>query len=113
MTIRELRAREKLTQAEFAKRIGIKPGTVSQLENGRMKVSDKIADRIWDEFGTEVGEMADQNGDFRSVPAGREYHPGGDSEEDARWRGGLLCPGGPEPDLVGPRRRYRRGGNLV
>ena len=60
MTIRELRAREKLTQAEFAKRIGIKPGTVSQLENGRMKVSDKIADRIWDEFGTEVGEMADQ-----------------------------------------------------
>ena len=60
MTIRELRVREKLTQAEFAKRIGIKPGTVSQLENGRMKVSDKIADRIWDEFGTEVGEMADQ-----------------------------------------------------
>lgn len=60
MTIRELRAREKLSQAEFAKRIGVRPGTVSQLENGRMKVSDKIADRIWEEFGTEVGEMADQ-----------------------------------------------------
>ena len=60
MTIRELRAREKLSQAEFAKRIGIRPGTVSQLENGRMKVSDRIADRIWEEFGTEVGEMADQ-----------------------------------------------------
>ena len=59
-TIRELRAREKLSQAEFAKRIGIRPGTVSQLENGRMKVSDRIADRIWEEFGTEVGEMADQ-----------------------------------------------------
>lgn len=60
MTIKELRAREKLSQAEFAKRIGIKPGTVSQLENGRMKVSDRIADRIWEEFGTEVGEMSDQ-----------------------------------------------------
>ena len=60
MTIRELRAREKLSQAEFAKRIGIKPGTVSQLEDGRMKVSDRIADRIWEEFGTEVGEMSDQ-----------------------------------------------------
>lgn len=59
MTIRELRAREKLSQTAFAKRIGITPGTVSQLENGRMKISDRIADRIWDEFGTEVGEMAE------------------------------------------------------
>ena len=24
-----------------------------------MKISDRIADRIWDEFGTEVGEMAE------------------------------------------------------
>lgn len=59
MTIRELRAREKMSQTAFAKRIGITPGTVSQLENGRMKISDRIADRIWDEFGTEVGEMAE------------------------------------------------------
>ena len=59
MTIRELRAREKLSQAAFAKRIGITPGTVSQLENGRLKVSDRIADRIWEEFGTEVGEMGE------------------------------------------------------
>ena len=59
MTIRETRAREKMSQTAFAKRIGITPGTVSQLENGRMKISDRIADRIWDEFGTEVGEMAE------------------------------------------------------
>ena len=59
MTIRELRTREKMSQTAFAKRIGITPGTVSQLENGRMKISDRIADRIWDEFGTEVGEMAE------------------------------------------------------
>ena len=60
MTIRELRNSCKLSQAAFAERIGVTPGTVSQLENGRMKVSDRIADRIWEEFGVEVGVSAEQ-----------------------------------------------------
>ena len=55
MTIRELRATNKLTQAQFARMIGVSPSTVGQLENGRMGVSDRIADRIWEVFGVEVG----------------------------------------------------------
>ena len=60
MDIRALRKTYKLSQAALAEKLGLTANTISQLENGRMKVSDKIADRIWDEFGTEVGEMADQ-----------------------------------------------------
>ena len=38
MTIKELRKQQNLSQAAFAERIGVKAATVSQLENGRMKV---------------------------------------------------------------------------
>ena len=54
MTIRDLRKTRKLSQAELAERLGISPAAVSQLETGRMKISDRIADRIWEEFGVEV-----------------------------------------------------------
>ena len=55
MTIRELRMTRRLTQAQFARLIGVSASTVGQLENGRMNISDRIADRIWEEFGVEVG----------------------------------------------------------
>ena len=55
MTIRELRMTNKLTQAQFARIIGVSASTVGALENGKMKISDRIADRIWTEFGIEVG----------------------------------------------------------
>ncbi len=54
MTIRELRKANRLSQAALAEKLGITPGTVSQLENGRMRISDRIADRIWDVFGIEI-----------------------------------------------------------
>ena len=47
MTIRELRISKKLTQAQLAKLLGVNQSTVGHLENGRMKVSDRIADKIW------------------------------------------------------------------
>lgn len=56
MTIRELRQSKKLTQAQFARLIGVNPSSVGHLENGRMKVSDRIADKIWEVFGVEVGQ---------------------------------------------------------
>ena len=57
MNIRELRTMKGLSQARFAKLIGVTPGTVGHLENGRMKVSARIADKIWEVFGVEVSEM--------------------------------------------------------
>ena len=55
MTIRELRISKKLTQDRFAKLLDISRGTVGQLESGRMKVSERIADKIWEVFGVEIG----------------------------------------------------------
>jgi transcriptional regulator with XRE-family HTH domain len=56
MTIRELRQARKLTQARFAELIGVNKSAVGHLENGRMKISDRIADKIWEVFGVEVSE---------------------------------------------------------
>ena len=54
MTIRELRLSRNLTQAQFAKLLGISAATVGHLENGRAKVTDRIADRIWEVFAVEI-----------------------------------------------------------
>ena len=54
MIIRELRKANKLSQAALAEKLGLSPATISQLENGRLKISDRIADRIWDVFGVEI-----------------------------------------------------------
>ena len=56
MTIRELRNLKGMTQSQFAGLIGIDPSTVGHMENGRMKVSDRIADKIWEVFGVDVHE---------------------------------------------------------
>ena len=42
-----------------------------------------------------------------------KHHAGGSGGEDAGRDRVLLCPGGSEPDLVGPRRGDRRGGDLA
>ena len=60
MTIRELRQARKLTQARFAELIGVNKSAVGHLENGRMKISDRIADKIWEVFGVEVSETEAQ-----------------------------------------------------
>jgi len=54
MTIKELREKEKLSQAALAKRLGIATSAVGHMENGRMKVSAKIASKVKEEFGVDV-----------------------------------------------------------
>ena len=54
MNIKELRKAHKLSQAALAEKLGVTANTISQIETGRMKLSDKIADRIWDVFGVEI-----------------------------------------------------------
>ncbi len=56
MTIKELRLSRKLTQAAFARLLGIAQSMVGRLENGQAGVSEQIADKIWEVFGVEVSE---------------------------------------------------------
>ena len=54
MTIQELRKTFHLSQSALAKRLGISPSTVSQIETSRMQISDTLANKIWSEFGVDV-----------------------------------------------------------
>ena len=56
MTIRELRTQQKLSQAEFARRIGVSQVTVSMIETGRIKVSPKVAAAVMKACGVDVGD---------------------------------------------------------
>ena len=46
MNIKELRESRKLSQSQFAKMLGVSQSTVNHLENGRINVSQRIADKV-------------------------------------------------------------------
>lgn len=54
MDIKELRSSQGLSQSELAKKLEVTPGTIGHLENGRMKVSDKLAAKVKEVFGVEL-----------------------------------------------------------
>ena len=68
MNMKELRRAHRLPQVALAEKLGITAATVSQIETGRMKVSDKIADRIWEEFGVEISGTEDKKPVKKTAP---------------------------------------------
>ena len=54
MNIKELRTKEGLSQSALAKKLGIATSAIGHMENGRMKVSAKIAAKVKEEFGVDV-----------------------------------------------------------
>ena len=54
MNIKELRTKEGLSQSALAKKLGIATSAIGHMENGRMKVSAKIAAKVKEEFGVEI-----------------------------------------------------------
>lgn len=57
-TIKELRAANKLTQAAFAKAVGISAASVAAYEAGRIQPSEKVAARIRELYGAELKSAA-------------------------------------------------------
>ena len=51
MNIKELRTKEGLSQSALAKKLGIASSAIGHMENGRMKVSAKIANKVKEVFG--------------------------------------------------------------
>ena len=60
MNVKELREANKLSQAKLARLLGVNASTIGHLENGRMQLSPKIADKIWEVFGVEVREVEEK-----------------------------------------------------
>ena len=54
MNIKELRTKEGLSQSALAKKLGVATSAIGHMENGRMKVSAKIAAKVKEEFGVDV-----------------------------------------------------------
>ena len=54
MTVKELRAKLKLTQPEMAKALHVSTGAVQHLENGRMKLSKVMSERIKSVFSVDI-----------------------------------------------------------
>lgn len=50
--LRGVRARESLTQVEFAKKLGVSQNNLSKMENGKRPIGKIIAKRIQKVFGT-------------------------------------------------------------
>ena len=55
--IRELRARDRLSQEELAQQVGVRRETIGNLENGRYNPSLKLAMDIAQVFGTTVEDI--------------------------------------------------------
>jgi putative transcriptional regulator len=55
--IKELRARDSLTQADLAKKVGVRRETISFVENGEYNPSLLLAKRIAHVFGVAIEEI--------------------------------------------------------
>ena len=55
--IRELRARDRLSQEELAQKVGVRRETIGNLENGKYNPSLKLAMDIAQVFGTTVEDV--------------------------------------------------------
>ena len=55
--IRELRARDRLSQEELAQKVGVRRETIGNLENGRYNASLLLAHRIAKYFGLTIEEV--------------------------------------------------------
>ena len=64
MNLKEVREKNKLSQAAFAKSIGVSPSAVASIETGKLKPSRKIADAVKNVYGETI-----------EVPAAKEKKP--------------------------------------
>ncbi len=54
MTIKELRVSKGMTQEKMAEILGVDRSDLGKIENGKKRISGKIVDKIWYNFGVDV-----------------------------------------------------------
>ena len=72
MTVKELRKEKNLSQAALAKELGIATSAVGHMENGRMKVSAKIAAKAKEVFGVDLVDAAAKTAPAATKPAAKK-----------------------------------------
>jgi transcriptional regulator with XRE-family HTH domain len=55
--VRQWRKFKNLTQEQLAERVGVTPGTISQLETGRINYTQPLLEKLADEFGCKPGDI--------------------------------------------------------
>ena len=71
MTIRDLRREKQLTQAAFAKAVGIGVSTVGAYETGRAKPSGAVLAKIREVYGVDIGEEKPAPKSKQAAPAAK------------------------------------------
>ena len=68
MTIKELRLSKGMTQEKMAEILGVDRSDLGKMENGKKRISGKIVDKIWYNFGVDVHDT-EENKPVKKAPA--------------------------------------------
>lgn len=75
MTIKELRAEKKLSQAKLAASLGVSSSLVAAIEQGSKKVSANLAAKVKEVYGVALGESDKMASDAAAAKAAEEPVP--------------------------------------
>ncbi|MBR3334530.1 MAG: helix-turn-helix transcriptional regulator [Clostridia bacterium] len=67
MTIKELRLFKGMTQEKMAEILGVDRSDLGKMENGKKRISGKIVDKIWYNFGVDVHDT-EENKPVKNAP---------------------------------------------
>lgn len=84
MTIKELRAEKKLSQAKLAASLGVSSSLIAAIEQGSKKVSANLAAKVKEVYGVALGESDKMASDAAAAKAAEEPVPEEKSEKKVK-----------------------------
>ena len=72
MTLKELREKNKLTQAAFAKALGVSTSMISSIESGAKQITDKVADKVLEVYDVVIETAEKAEGKVESAKGSLE-----------------------------------------
>ena len=72
MTLKELREKNELTQAAFAKALGVSTSLISSIESGAKQITDKVADKVLEVYDVVIETAVKAEGKVESAKGSLE-----------------------------------------
>ena len=72
MTLKELREKNELTQAAFAKALGVSTSLISSIESGAKQITDKVADKVLEVYDVVIETAEKAEGKVESAKGSLE-----------------------------------------